>query len=111
MSYEFYKILHFTCLFITISGIGINFFLPELNKKLAIGVKVSSILILVSGMGLHAKTGGVWETWVYVKLTIWLLVMVLSAVFLKRFREKGPKLFPVFLVLFFFAAYTAVTKY
>jgi hypothetical protein len=43
---------------------------------------VAAILALVSGFGLHARLGGVWQGWVVTKAVVWLALLLI----LVRFR-------------------------
>ncbi len=81
MPYEFYKILHFIGLFLTFTSLaGYIFHLSqnsatEKKKFFAITHGVGLLILLVSGFGLAARLGLVSQlpTWVYIKLSMWLL--------------------------------------
>ena len=112
MSYEVYKILHYIFLFIFISGISISFLAQDPPKFAKIMTGVSSILILVAGMGLIARLmpGEKWPGWIHAKLTIWGLVAILGPVLSKRLTSnRGIALIGI-LVLTFIAIGLAVLK-
>lgn len=110
MSYEFYKIMHLVALIFVVACIGVNFF-SETPKKIArIGGMVASFLLLVGGMGLLAKTGLGWPTWVIVKMLIWLAVAVSAPIMARKLKEKKPLGFSLILALLTIAICLAVTK-
>ena len=50
---------------------------------------VAAVVVLVSGFGLHARLGGVWQGWVVTKVAVWLALLMI----LVRFRA-GPSASP-----------------
>lgn len=119
MSYEFYKVLHFFGLFLTLSGLmGLvsvywNNATPasSARKVFAISHGVGLLIVLVSGFGLAARLGLVagLPAWIYMKLTIWLLVGAAIAL-VKRLQKYSKIWFVVTLLLVTAAAFIAVTK-
>lgn len=115
MTYEFYKILHYICIFIFISGITVSFLSENPPKIMKILTGISSLLIMVAGMGLIMKGLGVthgesWPKWLHAKLTIWALVSVLGPVLSKRLKSNRGIALAVILLLMFVAVALAVTK-
>jgi hypothetical protein len=85
MSYEFYKVLHITGIFMVISAIGAHLLngLMGGSKQFAgkkfIGIMhgVGLLVAFVAGFGLMARLGmmgGGWPMWITLKLVIWLFL-------------------------------------
>ena len=112
MSYETYKILHYIFLFIFISGVSASFLLENPPKIMKILTGVSSLVIIVAGMGLLARTmgGEKWPGWVHAKLTIWALVVILAPVLSKRLKSNRGVALGGILTLTFVAVGLAVLK-
>ena len=89
MSYEFYKIMHLTCLAIAFSGLGIQLFAGVPSKLFKILGGIMGLLILVSGMGLIAKIGinqsEGWPLWIKLKFGVWAFIAIGAPVVGKRF--------------------------
>jgi uncharacterized membrane protein SirB2 len=115
MPYEFYKVAHLIMIFLFITGIAVSFFrVGEIPKWSKIVTGISSLLILVTGMGLIARLGishgEPWPTWIITKVTIWLIVAVAGAVLAKRLSSgRGFAYFGI-LGLMMVAATFAVVK-
>lgn len=97
MSYEVYKVMHIVTLFLFFAGMG-SIFLGGANSRVVkIMTGVSSLLILVGGMGLIArigiKHGEAWPKWLLAKVAIWLLLAVLVPVLGKRIGKCSPLFF------------------
>lgn len=115
MTYEFYKILHYISIFIVISGITASFMLENPPKVMKILTGISSLLLFVAGMGLISKGlnlphGEAWPVWIYVKISLWLLVAVGAPVLGKRLGSGRGIALALLLLLLFVAAGIAVTK-
>jgi hypothetical protein len=91
IGYPVYKFLHVVTIVALIAGLVTLGLLPvtpagRRSRRLAHGVAgVAAVLVLVSGFGLHARLGGVWQGWVVTKVAVWLALLVI----LVRFRA-GP---------------------
>lgn len=120
MPYEFYKVLHFLGLILTLSGlIGLMAsFLSqtgEMTKKLRIlwmalhGTGL--LLILVSGFGLAARLNYIAQLpdWVKMKIGVWVAVGFI-VILIRKARPLIKFWLPLVLALFAFAAYLAVNK-
>ncbi len=115
MSYEFYKLLHIGAILIFISGLGISFLGDNANKLNKILTGISSLLILVAGMGLIAKGlnighGESWPAWIRAKITIWAVLVIGGPVLSKKLKGNRGVVFYSFLVLAIVAAYFAINK-
>lgn len=116
MSYHFYKILHLVSILFFIGGVGASCFGTQTNlkKSIKIVMGVSSLLILVAGMGLLARLGfshgAGFPTWVVFKLLIWLLLAVGAPIVFKRVSHGLGKWFYLFLTLASLAAWFAIYK-
>ncbi len=94
MSYEFYKILHFSSLFILSLAAGAQFYAPKELKWPKIIVGISSLSVLVAGMGLIAKGLGIshgetWPLWLKSKVAIWLLIAIGIPMMSKRGQMRS----------------------
>jgi len=115
MSAEFYRVLHLASLFIFISGLGISFFSDNTFKLNKILTGISSLLILVAGMGLIAKQleighGEAWPKWLHVKILIWAIAAIGGPIMAKRMKEKKAVAFYGILALMIVAIYVVVHK-
>lgn len=82
---------------------------PKIMKILT---GVTSLIIMVAGMGLMARLypGQPWPKWIHAKLTIWGLVSILAPVLSKRLKSNRGIALAGMLVLMFVAVALAVTK-
>lgn len=112
MSYEVYKILHYICLFIFVSGISASFLMENPPKIMKILTGITSLVILVAGMGLIARTmaGEKWPGWIHAKITIWALVSILGPILSKRLQSNRGLALAGILVLMCVAISLAVLK-
>lgn len=118
MSYEFYKILHFTGLILTLTSLtGYLFYLMqnktnEKKKFFSILHGVGLLILLVSGFGLAARLGYMQQlpNWIYIKLAIWVVLGGAIAI-VKRNILSPVNTYILITVLGVLAAITAVTKF
>jgi hypothetical protein len=95
IGYPVYKFLHVLAIVALVSGLTALLLLPVVpdgprRRRLAHWVAgVAAVFALVSGFGLHARLGGVWQGWVVTKVIVWLALLLL----LVRFRA-GPSASP-----------------
>jgi len=119
MSYEFYKILHLTSIFMIFMGLAGFLFahaaqgtIPKPMRILLASVHgVGLTLALVSGFGLAARLGLVQglPNWIYIKLGIWLILGGMIALA----KRKSQLYFPLmisWILLGALAAFLAGTK-
>ena len=121
MSLEFYRLLHFLGIFMLFSGLGAYLLGRQqvlkteavgrfpYQRTVAIIHGLGLFLILLGGFGMLARLQLGIETWVAIKLVIWLMlggVLVL----IKRVPSKMLLWWLLILVLGFCAAYLAVIK-
>ncbi len=91
MSTTFYSVLHVISLLL-LSGFTFAAFAsptPERRRKSAILTGILSLLVLVGGFGLLARTQTGWEVWVIVKLVCWLGVSAMAGMVFKRPHAAG----------------------
>lgn len=113
MSYEVYKVLHLISIFFFIAGIAITFMLSDNPKFNKIVTGITSLLILVGGMGLLARIGISMKelpTWVILKMTIWLVLAIAAPVLGKRLQSKKTFALYCLLSLISIAGYLAIYK-
>ncbi|MBY0518065.1 MAG: hypothetical protein K2P81_14245 [Bacteriovoracaceae bacterium] len=114
INYEIYKILHLSSLILLFTGFSVQFFGTK-TKALKILTGVTTLLVLVSGMGLMARIGiqhgEAWPVWIKAKFTIWFIVGVGSAVVVKRFPQKGKLAYLLSVGFFILAATMAIYKF
>ncbi|ATH08391.1 hypothetical protein BIY24_10655 [Halobacteriovorax marinus] len=114
ISYEVYKVIHLLCILLTVAGLAVGYYSTQ-PKHIKIISGITSLLILVSGMGLLARLGVShgegFPGWVMVKMMIWLIIAVAGPVLAKRLSSSlKPKAFWGLILLFFIAIYFAVNK-
>lgn len=107
-SYEFYKVVHLTGIFLILMAYGaliLNSMLGRGKKEVPNRAIFSAfhgagmIFALVGGFGLMAKlnmmTG--WPGWVYVKLVIWVFMGGAIAIIFRKPKLAKPMLFVILL--------------
>ena len=120
MSYEFYKVLHITGIFMVISAVGAHLLNGILggDKQFA-GKRFVTILhglglaiAFVAGFGLLARlgmVGGDWPIWMILKLVIWLFLGLV--ILIPRYKPSWSKaVWIAVIVAGSFAAYLARYK-
>lgn len=112
--YETYKIIHLVSLIILFTGFAVQFYGVG-NKLHKVLTGITTLTVLVSGMGLMARLGighgSVWPTWIYVKFAVWFLVGVGGAIVVKRVPAFRRQSYWLMLALFVMAATAAVHKF
>ena len=118
MSYTFYKLLHFSGIFLILTSLG-----AIASHKLQGGTKenfknrkffmmfhgIGLLVSFVAGFGLIAKAGiSFGAGWIYVKMAIWLALGMYPVIFYKKGNSKAP--YFVMLALLFVAIYTVEYK-
>ncbi len=114
---EFYRVLHISAILFFFAGMG-GALLSEKDSKLnKIITGISSLLILVGGMGLiltalGLRHGGKWPGFLHAKVTIWALLAIGGPVMAKRIKEKKVRVMAFYgiLVLGICAIFLAVYK-
>lgn len=80
IGYPVYKVLHLLAILALVAGLVTLLLLPVApdgrRRSLAHWVTgVAAVVALVSGFGLHARLGGVWQGWVVTKTGVWLALL------------------------------------
>jgi uncharacterized membrane protein SirB2 len=110
ISYQIYKVMHIASIFFFLTGASV-LLLSDKNKtfwKILTGV--SSLFILIGGMGLMARLGAGFQPWIQAKLVIWFVVTGLGHLVAKRFASQGSKAYWVTMLLAITAAALAIYK-
>ena len=95
IGYPVYKFFHVLAIVAMVAGLVTLLLLPvtpddRRRRRLAHWVTgIAAVFALVSGFGLHARLGGVWQGWVVTKVVVWLALLLI----LVRFRA-GPSVSP-----------------
>lgn len=89
MSYNFYKILHLSgifLIFLSFGGIYINSVVSEKKKWLLAFNGIGLTLALVGGFGLLARLEIItnWPMWVWAKLIIWVIFAILPSISIRK---------------------------
>ena len=90
ISYPVYKVFHVIAIVALVSGVILLLVAPTTtharHRRIAHMVTgIAALLALVSGFGLHARLGGVWQGWVVTKIGMWVALLGI----LVQFR-RGP---------------------
>jgi len=114
VSYPFYKVLHVASIFVFLISLGAIFRSDEKSKLHNILLGISSLIILVGGMGLIKHMGiphgGKWPMWLHAKLGVWITLAVGAPIVAKKVRSKRGLALSVFGFLAICAVYFAVNK-
>ena len=114
ISYEVYKTLHIAMALLLLGMMGASFFTAQPNKMVKIFTGVSSLFLLVAGMGLLARLGvshtGGWPGWVKAKLAIWVFIAVSAPIVSKKVANNRSFLFLGYFILATLAGGLAVFK-
>ena len=112
MNYEFYRLIHFITLIIVTASLGVSYF-GNPPKKWAKYLGMSaSLLLMIAGMGLLAKTmpGQPWPLWAKMKIGIWAIIALAGPIMAKRLTVYRGVAFSSLLILFTIAITLAVYK-
>ncbi|MGH7209354.1 MAG: hypothetical protein ACREIL_08220 [Nitrospiraceae bacterium] len=92
ISYSLYKFFHVVAILTLVGGLLSLLLLPAVpatrqRRTIAQWVTGSAAAIaLVSGFGLHARLGGIWQGWLVVKILSWFVILAVMT----RFRAGPP---------------------
>lgn len=111
ISYSIYKYIHLVSLIVFFTSMTVQFF-SEPKKIFKIMSGVSTLLILVSGMGLLARVGVThnepWPVWAIIKMIIWFLLGIGLPVIVKRMPHYRAQSYWAMLGLFGLAAWVII---
>lgn len=114
ISYEVYKIIHVFMVILMIATFAVNFSSQIKKKWASIFSGIATLFIFVSGMGLMARLGVAhgepWPKWIVIKMTVWLIVAIISPIILKRLPKVKPYGFPIIMSFALVAIVAAVLK-
>ena len=112
MSFEVYRLLHFVCLIVLTSCLGVSFFSKTPQKWAKILGMTASFILMVAGMGLIARTmaGQPWPMWVKMKLALWTVIAISAPIMAKRLTNNRGIAFSVVMLLLVVAVSLAVFK-
>jgi hypothetical protein len=90
ISYPVYKVVHVIAILALVAGLVALLVLPAgthgRHRRIAHAVTgMAALLALVSGFGLHARLGGVWQGWLVTKIAVWLTLLGILVSF-----RRGP---------------------
>ena len=114
MSYEVYKVVHLVAILLMVAGLAIGYYSTQ-PKHIKIISGISSLMVLVGGMGLLARLGvdhgEGFPGWVVLKIVIWLIMAITGPVFARRLSSSlKPKVFWGYISLLVIAIFVAVNK-
>jgi hypothetical protein len=94
IGYPVYKVFHVIAIVALVSGLVAVLVLPRAthgrHRRLAHMVTgIAALIALVSGFGLHARLGGVWQGWVVTKIAMWITLLAILVWF-----RRGPAAAP-----------------
>ena len=95
IGYPVYKFLHVLAIVALVAGLVTLLLVPvtphgSRGRRLAHWITgIAAVFALVSGFGLHARLGGIWQGWVVTKVVIW-LVLVLILVWFRAGPSASP---------------------
>jgi hypothetical protein len=87
IGYPVYKLFHVLAILALFAGLVTLFLQPVTTdgaraRRVAHWITgVAAVVALVSGFGLHARLGGVWQGWVVTKISVWCVLMLVLVVF------------------------------
>ena len=108
MTYEFYKFIHIISIGIFLMMVSMAFTKTTNSKADSMFPGILGLLILISGMGLLAKLSIGFPTWVIIKLALWLVIVGLSSMGIRRLKHKSKALISIVMLLFMLATSVAI---
>ena len=117
LSYQIYKVIHFLGLFMVVSAVFSQIFHAmsggekqhPAKRWLAIHSGLGLLLLLVGGFGMLARLGIGVQTWVALKVVIWLALGGVGAVAIRK-KALSKAIWMVTMLLLVVAAWLAVYK-
>jgi uncharacterized membrane protein SirB2 len=109
-----YKFIHIASIVLFFISLGAIFRSTEKSKFHNIMLGVTSLIILVGGMGLIARMGiphgGKWPAWLHAKFTIWGILVIAAPIMAKKVKTKRGQALAFFTALGIIAVYIATNK-
>ncbi len=111
MPYIFYQVVHVLSLLL-LTGVGFALIASDNDKPLRKFYGILSFLVLLGGFGLIAKLGYSFKenTWLTVKLGMWILLAGGLPIALKRLSLSKPVLMLSYGVILFIAVYSVYLR-
>lgn len=112
MSYDFYLLTHLISLVAVIACLGVSYFANPPNKWAKYLGMSASLILMIAGMGLIAKTmqGQTWPLWIKFKIGIWATIAISGPIMAKRLTTYRGIVFSVLMFLFVIAISLVVLK-
>jgi len=113
MSYEIYKIIHLLglfMLFLAYGGVLTNAFAGQTKEQLPqrkfifMTHGLGLLLALVGGFGLLARTGAGWPIWIFMKMGLWVIMLLLANLIFRK-PQLAKKLWVLIIALGGFATF------
>jgi uncharacterized membrane protein SirB2 len=113
-SYELYKLIHLVAVILFVASFSASLYGNAGSKLTKILGGVSTLFILVGGMGLLARIGvphqGPYPVWVILKVASWLAVAILAPMLAKRVKSFKSLALLIVLSIMALAIYSAIYK-
>jgi len=116
MSYQFYKVAHLIGVFMVLTSVvgaivasRFTTAKDDFKKLIAINHGIGLVISLVAGFGVLARTELGFQSWVVLKLVIWIFFAA-APVLIKKMPEHGKNIWLASTVIFAVAAWLAVYK-
>ena len=111
MPIAFYHLLHVYALISLVSSMTYLLLTEKVARQATVLYGVSSLFMLVSGMGMtHKYSFSMASFWIVAKIFIWFLLSMSVPIIAKRMPHLKIRLFRVSMALIFLAAYFAIIK-
>lgn len=113
-SYELYKLVHLLAIILFAATFAASLYGNNNSKLTKVLGGISTLFILVGGMGLLARIGvphnGPYPAWVIIKAGCWLAVAILAPMFAKRIKSFKSIALLAVIAIMGIAIYSAIFK-
>jgi len=110
ISYEVYRFIHVAAIFAFLMGSAVLLLAQSHGLFWKVWTGLASFFVLLGGMGLQARLGLGWQSWMIVKIVIWLVITGAGHVIARRCPDHGKAGFLLTYGLALCAAWLAVFK-